>query len=77
MGDWHSMMSPDEPYDLLFMDAMPGGDLVPSKWDAVIDLVKIGGQMVMDDLTPVSSGRQSGMGSLTQNANSPLQMLVW
>jgi len=52
-GDWHAVMSPNEPYDLLFMDAMPRGDLVPSKWDAVIDLVKIGGQMVMDDLTPV------------------------
>ena len=52
-GDWHAVMSPNEPYDLLFMDAMPRGDLVPSKWDSVIDLVKIGGQMVMDDLTPV------------------------
>ena len=52
-GDWHSMMSPNEPYDLLFMDAMPRGDLVPEKWDSVIELVKIGGQMVMDDLTPV------------------------
>jgi len=52
-GDWHAVMSPNEPYDLLFMDAMPRGNLVPSKWNAVIDLVKIGGQMVMDDLTPV------------------------
>ena len=52
-GDWHSMMDSKEPYDLLFMDAMPRGDLVPSKWDTVIELVKVGGQMVMDDLTPV------------------------
>lgn len=52
-GDWDAVMSPNKPYDLLFMDAMPRGDLVPSKWNAVIDLVKIGGQMVMDDLTPV------------------------
>lgn len=51
--DWHEVMSPDEPYDLLFMDAMPRGDLVPSKWKSVIELVKIGGQIVMDDLTPV------------------------
>ena len=43
-GDWHAVMSPNEPYDLLFMDAMPRGDLVPSKWDSVIDLVKIGGR---------------------------------
>jgi len=52
-GDWHIEMSPNEPYDLLFMDAMPRGDLVPAKWDSVIELVKIGGQIVMDDLTPV------------------------
>jgi predicted O-methyltransferase YrrM len=52
-GDWHDKMSPNEPYDLLFMDAMPRGDLVPSKWDSMVELIKIGGQTVMDDLTPV------------------------
>jgi len=52
-GDWHEMMSPNEPYDLLFMDAMPRGDLVPSNWDSIVDLISIGGQIVMDDLTPV------------------------
>jgi predicted O-methyltransferase YrrM len=46
-------MSPNEPYDLLFMDAMPRQDLVPSKWDSVVELVKIGGQIIMDDLIPV------------------------
>lgn len=53
MGDWHEVMSPNEPYDLLFMDATPRGDLVPAKWDAFVDLIKIGGQIVMDDLIPV------------------------
>jgi len=53
VGDWHDVMSLNEPYDLLFMDAMPRGDLVPSKWDTVIEFVKIGGQIIMDDLTPV------------------------
>jgi predicted O-methyltransferase YrrM len=53
MGDWHDVMSPNEPYDLLFMDATPRGDLVPAKWDAFVDLIKIGGQIVMDDLIPV------------------------
>ena len=53
-GDWHEVMSPDQPYDLLFMDAMPRGDLLnPSNWNALVDLIKIGGQIVMDDLTPV------------------------
>ena len=52
-GDWHEIMSPNEPYDLLFMDAMPRVDLVPDKWDLIVELIKIGGQIVMDDLTPV------------------------
>jgi hypothetical protein len=46
-------MSPNEPYDLLFMDATPRGDLLPDKWDSVVDLIKIGGQIMMDDLIPV------------------------
>jgi predicted O-methyltransferase YrrM len=52
-GDWHDVMSPEEPYDLLFVDAMPRADLIPSKWDTITDLLKIGGQIVMDDLVPV------------------------
>ena len=53
MGDWHEVMGPNEPYDLLFMDATPRRDLMPGKWDSIVDLIKIGGQIVMDDLTPV------------------------
>lgn len=52
-GDWHAVMATDGPYDLLFMDAMPRADLQPSNWDAVTELVKIGGQIVMDDLVPI------------------------
>ena len=53
-GDWHKVMNPNEPYDLLFMDAMPRGELLnPSNWNALVDVIKIGGQIVMDDLTPV------------------------
>ena len=52
-GDWHDVMSPNESYDFLFMDAMPRDELVPSKWDVFIDAVNVGGQIVMDDLTPV------------------------
>lgn len=53
-GDWHEVMSPNQPYDLLFVDAMPRNELLdPSNWDALVDLIKIGGQIVMDDLTPV------------------------
>jgi hypothetical protein len=36
------------------MDAVPGGEFLdPSNWNAIFELTKIGGQIVMDDLTPV------------------------
>ena len=53
-GDWHSVMHHSEPYDLLFMDATPRADLAYANWDAVTELLTIGGQIVMDDLTPVA-----------------------
>jgi predicted O-methyltransferase YrrM len=53
-GDWHEVMRGEEPFDLLFMDAMPGtSDLKPELWESMVELVKVGGQIVMDDLTPV------------------------
>ena len=52
-GDWHEVMANDEPYDLLFMDAGSRSDLDPSNWDRTIELVKVGGQVVMDDLLPL------------------------
>jgi hypothetical protein len=35
------------------MDAMPTVDLEPANWDRTVELVKIGGHILMDDLTPV------------------------
>lgn len=42
-----------ESFDLLFMDATPRADLERENWDSMIGYVKIGGQIVMDDLTPL------------------------
>ncbi len=53
VGDWHEVMQADAPYDLLFMDAGIRADLEPAHWATLTELVKIGGQMVMDDLTPI------------------------
>ncbi|KPV44725.1 hypothetical protein SE17_44180, partial [Kouleothrix aurantiaca] len=50
---WHTVMHRNEPFDLLFMDATPRADLAYANWDAVTELLTIGGQIVMDDLTPV------------------------
>lgn len=52
-GDWHDVININEPFDLLFMDAIPRADLQYSNWDKMIEYIKIGGQIVMDDLTPV------------------------
>jgi hypothetical protein len=35
------------------MDAMPTVDLEPENWDRTVELVKVGGHILMDDLTPV------------------------
>jgi predicted O-methyltransferase YrrM len=52
-GDWHEALRGEGPFDLLFMDAMPTADLEPASWDRTTELVKIGGHILMDDLTPV------------------------
>jgi predicted O-methyltransferase YrrM len=52
-GDWHLALRGTGPFDLLFMDAIPSFDLEPAQWDRTTELVKVGGQIVMDDLTPV------------------------
>lgn len=52
-GDWHEVLAGRAPADLLFMDATPRADLDPSNWDHITELVTVGGQFVMDDLTPV------------------------
>ncbi len=52
-GDWHEVLNINEPFDLLFMDATPRQDLEYANWDAMIQYIKVGGQIVMDDLIPV------------------------
>jgi hypothetical protein len=36
------------------MGATPRADLEPANWNSITELVTIGGQIVMDDLTPVA-----------------------
>lgn len=53
-GDWEVLFSEEEPFDLLFFDATPRAYLKDrANWDDAIELVKIGGQIMMDDLAPV------------------------
>lgn len=52
-GDWHDVLNINEQFDLLFIDAAPRKDLEYSNWDTIIQYIKIGGQIVMDDLIPI------------------------
>jgi predicted O-methyltransferase YrrM len=50
-GDWHELMPPEAPFDLLFYDG--GGKQRPElDGEEVIGLLAPGGTLVLDDLTP-------------------------
>ena len=54
-GDWHELMPPQAPFDLLFYDG--GGKQHPEvDGDTVIRLLAPGGTVVLDDLTPGRTG---------------------
>jgi len=53
-GTWEHVLSPVEPFDLLFFDADAQAVLADKRGcDRILDLVKIGGTIVMDDLFPI------------------------
>jgi predicted O-methyltransferase YrrM len=53
-GDWRRVLSPSEPFDLLFFDADAQVLLARRDgWDQLLELLKPGGTVVMDDLAPV------------------------
>jgi predicted O-methyltransferase YrrM len=54
-GDWHEVMPPEAPFDLLFYDG--GGKQHPERdGEQVVSLLAPGGTIVMDDLTPGRPG---------------------
>ena len=54
-GDWHELLPPEAPFDLLFFDGghWKRGD-VPGESEQALSLVATGGVVLIDDLTPVS-----------------------
>jgi predicted O-methyltransferase YrrM len=52
-GDWHDVLPPEAPFDLLFFDGgrWKSGD-VPAESEQALGLVSPGGIVVIDDLTP-------------------------
>ena len=54
-GDWHELLPPEAPFDLVFFDGgyWKKGD-VPAESDQAFSVVAPGGVVVIDDLTPLS-----------------------
>jgi predicted O-methyltransferase YrrM len=52
-GDWHELLPPEAPFDLLFFDggAWKRGDVVAES-EAALELVAPAGVVVIDDMTP-------------------------
>jgi predicted O-methyltransferase YrrM len=62
-GDWEAVLPDRGPFSLLFFDANAGAVLADRKnWDRVLNLVRLGGQIVMDDLAPVELWPESWKG---------------
>jgi predicted O-methyltransferase YrrM len=52
-GDCLEVLADEAPFDLLFADAGARQLLDPSHWDALTQMVKVGGILVFDDLKPL------------------------
>jgi predicted O-methyltransferase YrrM len=52
-GDCFEVLAEEMPFDLLFMDSGVRDYLVEKNWDEVIEMVKVGGKIVFDDLGPL------------------------
>jgi predicted O-methyltransferase YrrM len=50
--DWEEIMVDETPFDLLFMDSGVAEVLVPDRWDEITELVRVGGQIIFDDIVP-------------------------
>lgn len=56
-GDARELLPPCGPFDLLFAD---GGWRDPAGLSSLVDLLRIGGHIVMDDVTPLLAGGPGG-----------------
>jgi len=52
-GDCTEVLADETPFDLLFMDAGARTMLKPEQWNTVVETVRIGGMIVLDDLKPI------------------------
>jgi predicted O-methyltransferase YrrM len=53
VGDWQEILTGEPPFDLLFMDVGVQRYLNREQWAEVLALVRIGGQIIFDDLAPI------------------------
>ena len=50
-GRWEEMLPRRGPFDLVFVDCLDAA-AIPAAWDRLLPMVRIGGQLVFDDITP-------------------------
>lgn len=53
LGDCFEVLKDAMPFDLLFLDTGMRQVLIPERWDEFTEMVRVGGTIVFDDLTPV------------------------
>ena len=52
VGDWRDTLAHLAPFDLVFLDGGYAAELDPDRRSALIDLVCVGGTLILDDVTP-------------------------
>lgn len=62
-GDWKAQFLQHGPFDLLFADGGGVGNGGPEHWQEIASLVRVGGMLVMDDVTPEEFWPDSWRGS--------------
>jgi predicted O-methyltransferase YrrM len=50
-GRWEELLPGRDPFDLVFVDCVEQA-AIPDAWNRLLPLVRIGGQLVFDDVTP-------------------------
>lgn len=50
-GSWEELLPHRGPFDLVFVDCLDSA-AIPGAWDRLVPMVRLGGQLIFDDVTP-------------------------
>ena len=60
-GRWEDLLPERGPFDLIFIDCLDAPS-IPVAWERVLSMVRVGGQVIFDDVTPVAEWPQKWRG---------------